>query len=79
MQCAAVVDELRTAGLRYAKVFTGLDKSHAPARAQYRKVGFSRSLAFHRCYRSLSGATDGQAPGENVGTPDVTVRVARPD
>ena len=35
-----VLPLFREAGMVYAKVHTGLDEAHAPARAAYQKVGF---------------------------------------
>lgn len=37
---AAVLDRFRQTGLRYARVHTGLDTAHAPARRAYEKAGF---------------------------------------
>ena len=38
-----VLEIMRERGMRFAKVGTGLDESHAPARRSYEKVGFDRS------------------------------------
>ena len=38
---AAALDRFRQAGLRFAKVHTGLDEAHAPARRAYEKAGFN--------------------------------------
>lgn len=37
---AAALERFRRAGLQYAKVHTGLDEAHAPARRAYQKAGF---------------------------------------
>ncbi len=37
----AVLDRFRGAGMRYAKVCTGLDEAHAPARRAYERAGFN--------------------------------------
>jgi ribosomal protein S18 acetylase RimI-like enzyme len=38
---AAALDRFRQAGLQYAKVHTGLDPAHGPARRAYEKAGFN--------------------------------------
>jgi len=38
-----VLDEFRRRGMRYAKVHTGLDEGHAPARRAYKRAGFDIS------------------------------------
>ena len=38
---ARVLGEFRRRGLRYARVLTGLDAGHAPARRAYERAGFS--------------------------------------
>jgi len=43
-QCAHALEAFRQQGLRCASVWTGLDDSHAPARAMYQKAGFDRAL-----------------------------------
>lgn len=40
-----VVDLFRRKGFRCAKVLTGLDPAHGPARAEYRKAGLDRGVA----------------------------------
>jgi len=40
-------------GMRVAKVTTGLDDAHAPARAAYRKAGFSAAVPSVTMYREL--------------------------
>lgn len=40
---AAVLDVFRKEGMRFAKVFTGLDEAHAPARRAYERAGFDIS------------------------------------
>ena len=42
-QCARALELFREAGLKYAEVWTGLDDSHAPARAMYEKAGFGQT------------------------------------
>lgn len=37
---AAILDRCRAAGLRYARVHTGLDEAHGPARRAYERAGF---------------------------------------
>jgi ribosomal protein S18 acetylase RimI-like enzyme len=37
---AAALGQFRQAGLRFAKVHTGMDEAHAPARRAYEKAGF---------------------------------------
>ena len=37
----AVLDHFRANGMRYAKVQTGLDEAHAPARRAYERLGFN--------------------------------------
>lgn len=37
----ALLDHFRTNGMQYAKVHTGLDEGHAPARRAYERVGFN--------------------------------------
>ena len=47
----ATLDRMRAAGMRYARVTTGGDPSHAPARRAYEKVGFGAelpSVTYHR-------------------------------
>jgi len=38
------LDLMREAGMRYARVSTGLDPAHAPARQAYERRGFGRAL-----------------------------------
>ena len=40
----AVLDYFREQGMVVARVFTGLDDAHAPARRAYQRAGFNRSL-----------------------------------
>lgn len=47
------LDQLKAGGMRFAKVGTGLDPAHAPARRAYEKVGFSIQLASVEYYRRL--------------------------
>lgn len=39
----AVLDHMRHRGMRFAKVQTGLDEAHAPARRAYERIGFDIS------------------------------------
>ena len=48
-----VLECFRQHGLRVAKVTTGLDDAHAPARAAYSKAGFSAAIASVTLYREL--------------------------
>jgi len=44
MQTRWVVDKLREEGCTCAKVHTGMDPAHGPARAEYRKAGLRRAV-----------------------------------
>ena len=46
-------DRLRERGMRYVKVITGGDPSHAPARRAYQKAGFEIALPHVEYYREL--------------------------
>jgi len=48
-----VFERMRELGMRFAKVGTGGDSSHAPARAAYEKVGFAIKLPGVTYYRKL--------------------------
>ena len=48
-----VFDELRATGIRFVKVETGGDPTHAPARRAYEKVGFDRSYPSVTYFREL--------------------------
>jgi len=48
-----VLDRFRALGMRVAKVGTGLDPSHAPARRAYEKAGFDLQLPSVAYYRTL--------------------------
>jgi RimJ/RimL family protein N-acetyltransferase len=48
-----VLDLMREGGMRFARVHTGLDPSHAPARAAYEKAGFGIRLPTVDYYRKL--------------------------
>ena len=37
---AAVLEHMRDSGMRFARVHTGLDEAHAPARRAYERAGF---------------------------------------
>lgn len=52
-QCQRVLKIFREAGMKYAKVHTGLDPTHAPARAMYEKVGFKQMIPHVEYYREL--------------------------
>ena len=43
----------RAEGLKAARVMTGGDPGHAPARAMYRKAGFERSLPYVEYFMEL--------------------------
>jgi len=43
----------REAGMAYAKVHTGLDEAHTPARTAYQKVGFELMMPHGEFYRKL--------------------------
>jgi len=47
------LDRMRALGMRVAKVGTGLDPSHAPARRAYEKAGFDIQLPSVTYYRKL--------------------------
>ena len=44
---------MENAGMKCAKVTTGLDPSHAPARRAYEKAGFSRAIPVTTYYKDL--------------------------
>lgn len=48
-----VLDRMRALGMRFARVHTGLDPSHAPARAAYEKAGFDIQVPSVNYYRKL--------------------------
>jgi RimJ/RimL family protein N-acetyltransferase len=48
-----VLDLFRAAGMEYARVHTGLDEGHAPARRAYEKAGFDLSIPDVTYYRKL--------------------------
>ena len=48
-----VLDLFRAQGLLLARVTTGLDDAHAPARAAYRKAGFHAAVPSVTLYREL--------------------------
>jgi ribosomal protein S18 acetylase RimI-like enzyme len=48
-----VLAQMREAGMRGARVTTGLDPSHAPARRAYEKAGFTRGLPSITYYQAL--------------------------
>lgn len=52
-QYRRVLEEFRRAGMRFAKVHTGLDPAHAPARTAYEKVGFVQMIPMVDYYQEL--------------------------
>ena len=48
-----VLNRLRQEGMTVARVTTGLDDAHAPARAAYKKIGFERGTQNVTYYRKL--------------------------
>jgi GNAT superfamily N-acetyltransferase len=52
-QCQRVLEIFREMGLKMATVYTGLDEGHAPARAMYRKAGFTHSTPHIRYFMKL--------------------------
>jgi len=56
----AVLQRFRAAGMELARVSTGLDEGHAPARAAYEKAGFRQGLPSITYYQELRPATAGQ-------------------
>jgi len=50
---ASVLDEMRAMGMTFAKVATGGDDAHLPARRAYEKAGFDRQLPSVTYYRKL--------------------------
>ena len=57
-----VLDHFRSLGLRFAKVGTGLDPAHLPARRAYEGVGFDRSVPAVEYWQDLSLNNDGSSP-----------------
>jgi len=53
MQCERLLAIFRERGFRFARVSTGLDPGHAPARRQYEKVGFALQVPSVRYYQAL--------------------------
>ncbi|NMA41797.1 MAG: GNAT family N-acetyltransferase [Oligosphaeraceae bacterium] len=49
----AVLEHFCAEGLKYAKVHTGLDWAHAPARRAYERAGFDRKLEHVTYYKEL--------------------------
>lgn len=50
---AFVLDKMRSEGATVAKVLTGLDDAHAPARRAYEKSGFRKNLPSVTYYKDL--------------------------
>ena len=48
-----VLERFKAEGMTVARVKTGLDEAHAPARAAYKKVGFERGTQSVTYYREL--------------------------
>ena len=48
-----VLEKMREEGMLYAKVHTGLDDGHIPARRAYQKVGFEKNLPSVDYYMKL--------------------------
>ncbi|MBR1969851.1 MAG: GNAT family N-acetyltransferase [Clostridia bacterium] len=48
-----VFDKMRSEGMVYSMVGTGLDDAHAPARRAYEKAGFNKSISSIRYYKEL--------------------------
>ena len=48
-----VLEHFREEGMVVAKVTTGLDEAHAPARVAYKKVGFERGTSSVTYYKTL--------------------------
>ena len=53
MQCRRVLEIFREKGFRFARVGTGLDPAHTPARRQYEKVGFALKVPSVTYYLEL--------------------------
>ena len=51
--CRRAMEVLRERGCRAARVVTGLDAGHAPARKMYEKLGFGANLPWVHYYRML--------------------------
>ncbi len=49
----AAFARMRAQGMRYARVHTGMDDSHAPARRAYAKVGFETAIPSVDYFRAL--------------------------
>lgn len=61
----AALERMRAAGLRGARVRTGLDDGHAAARAAYERVGFQLGLPSIMYYQDLFPATVGDTGGDH--------------
>lgn len=71
-QVCAVVARFRREGYPFARVHTGLDPAHGPARAQYRSVGLRLGVTRSEYYNYLDETA--RAPAR----PDLTFRWAGP-
>ncbi len=52
-QYRRVLEVFRHQGMKFAKVTTGLDPAHAPARRAYEKAGFTRIIPMVHYYQEL--------------------------
>ena len=52
-QYRRVLEVFRQEGMKFAKVSTGLDRAHAPARRAYEKAGFAQFIPMVYYYREL--------------------------
>ncbi len=68
-QIAHVLDTLRQQGCRYAKVFTGLDPAHSPARRQYYAVGLNAALLTSVYMNALSSVREAPRPRDHEVVP----------
>lgn len=53
MLYAEVLNRMKDAGMQIARVSTGLDDSHAPARSAYKKAGFQNSIPSTTYFQKL--------------------------
>jgi len=54
LQYRKVLEIFKNEKMRFAKVTTGLDEAHAPARAAYEKVGFRKAIKMVIYYMKLA-------------------------
>lgn len=50
---ARILEEMKKSGAKFARVHTGLDEGHAPARRAYEKAGFQKNLPSVMYYKEL--------------------------